>query len=301
MTQQFRFNATDSKNQLTDPLIMHKNELAITQVREPNACLRQCPHASPTANAQPVATTGVPTIVPGEKYALTADAVAGGFATLVGALVGAGLAYLFQNLAVKRQNHRTALTSAHRTMFMVLQQLNTILLIQKDCVYVEINNPARYVSIMPCSPFDVSRNMLGIDDVAFLLEDANGRGVLYDLYIAQDNYSEALSHWNLRSQLHTQQVQPALEKAGFVPSEEVTLKQIDVALGPLLENSMKRITDNCIAAQQRSFEHLLGVKDKLKHYLSGRFPAVEFTDFVFPDTYGLIPPSSADGGGQAGG
>lgn len=224
---------------------------------------------------------------------LTADAFANGFSTLVGALLGAGLAYWFQNLAAKRQARRAAVASAHRTLFMVLQQINTILLIQKDFVFDELKSPARYISIMAAAPFDVNRNIMRVDDVAFLLDDPQGRQVLYELYIAQDNYIETLNQWNLRSHLHLQQVQPALERAGFDPPQGITLEQIDKALGPLLAGAMKRATDNCVTTQQRTFERLIESKVKLRAYLVRRFTAAEkFMDFEFPETWGLVFPGA---------
>ena len=75
----------------------------------------------------------------------TADAIANGFATLVGALLGAMLAYLLQRLLVRKQEHRAALMSAHRTMFALLQQISTIVLIQRDCVHSELDNLGRFL------------------------------------------------------------------------------------------------------------------------------------------------------------
>jgi surfactin synthase thioesterase subunit len=54
----------------------------------------------------------------------TPDALANGLATLIGALLGAMLAYASQRVMQSRLEDRNALTSAHRLMFALLQQIN---------------------------------------------------------------------------------------------------------------------------------------------------------------------------------
>jgi hypothetical protein len=68
----------------------------------------------------------------------TPDAFANGFSTLVGALVGAMLAYVLQRRFQRSLEHKDALTAGHRLMFSLLQQINTIVLIQRD--YVQERN-----------------------------------------------------------------------------------------------------------------------------------------------------------------
>jgi hypothetical protein len=129
----------------------------------------------------------------------TADALMNGMATLVGALVGAMLAYVLQRKFQRLQELKIELTSAHRLMFALLHQVNTIVLIQKDLVFSELNNPARFLSIPAVPPYDIRKNVLELPELAFLLDEKAGREILYDFYMAQENYLEALNQWNLRS------------------------------------------------------------------------------------------------------
>lgn len=218
---------------------------------------------------------------------ITADAMANGFATLVGALLGAMLAYWFQVRVLRAQEHKTALMSAHRTMFSLLQQINTVVLIQRDYVFPELKNRARFISIPATPPFDSSKNVLNINDLAFLLETREGRVVLYELYIAQENYIEAINHWNIRSNVHAQQVQPALAAAGLGPGVPVTMEGLEKAMGPLVFGTIVNATENTLLTLRRAFEKLVASKTKVRAYAVKRFKTNDFLDFDFPDTWGL--------------
>ena len=90
-----------------------------------------------------------------------------------------------------RVEERNALTSAHRLMFALLQQINTIVLIQRDYVYEHLDNPGRFISIPATPKFDVGKNLLQVPDLGFLLDSKVGRMVMYDFWLAQENYVEA--------------------------------------------------------------------------------------------------------------
>ena len=219
--------------------------------------------------------------------AVTADAMANGFATLVGALLGAMLAYWFQVRVLRVQEHKKALMSAHRTMFSLLQQINTIVLIQRDYVFPELKNRAKFISIPATSQFDPNKNVLNISDLAFLLETGEGRSVLYELYIAQENYIEAINHWNLRSNVHAQQVQPALAAAGLGPGVPVTMEALEKAMGSLVFGTIVNATENALITLRRSFEKLVASKNKVRKFAIKQFKSKDFLDFDFPDTWGL--------------
>lgn len=223
----------------------------------------------------------------------TADALANGLATLIGALVGAMLAYALQRRFQRSQDFRNELISAHRLMFALLQQINTIVLIQRDYMFGELKNPGRFLSIPATPPFDTRKNVLELPELAFLLSSKDGRSVLYDFYMAQENYIEALNQWNLRSALHLEKVQPALAASGIPMGAMVTDEDLQRAFGVHLFGSIVNSTNNCIESLKRAFERLAAVKHKTRPYLVKRFGTDDFTEFDFPDTYGLAEPATA--------
>ncbi|MDD5114899.1 MAG: hypothetical protein PHC94_12850 [Methylobacter sp.] len=217
----------------------------------------------------------------------TPDALANGFATLIGALIGAMLAYLLQRQFQKSIDYKNAHMAAHRLMFALLQQINTIVLIQRDYIFEHLSNPARFISIPATPLYDTSKNVLQLPELTFLLDTCEGRSILYEFYIAQENYIEALNQWNLRSTLHLERVQPALAASTIPNGATVFADAIQDALGTHTFGSIVNSTDNCIHSLKRAFEMLAKIKLKARGYVVRRFKTNDFTDFDFPDTYGL--------------
>ncbi|QJW83947.1 hypothetical protein HK414_08145 [Ramlibacter terrae] len=225
----------------------------------------------------------------------TADALANGFATLVGALLGAMLAYLLQRRFQRSLEFKSDMVSAHRLMFVLLQQINTIVLIQRDYVFGELGNPGRFISIPATPPLDMRKNVLELPELAFLLGTTEGRSILHDFYLAQENYIEALNQWNLRSALHLEKIQPVLAASGIPNGSLVTDAVVQKAFGAYLYGSIVNSTNNTIESLRRAFEQLAAVKAKTRPYLVKRFGTNDFTDFDFPDTYGLSERSGTEG------
>ena len=219
----------------------------------------------------------------------TADALANGFATLLGVLVGAMLAYALQRRLQKSIEHRNAHTAAHRLMFALLQQINTIVLIQRDYVHSELANPAKFISIPATPPYDTTKNILQLPDLSFLIDTTEGRSILYEFYIAQENYVEALNQWNIRSTFHLERVQPALAASVIPNGGTITPGALQLVLGTHVFATIVNSTDNCIVTLQRAFQKLAAIKVKTRAYLVRRFDSNDFTDFDFPETYGLVP------------
>jgi hypothetical protein len=219
----------------------------------------------------------------------TPDALANGAATLIGALLGALLAYAFQLRMQARAEERNALTSAHHLMFSLLQQINTIVLIQRDYVYEHLKSPGRFISIPATPQFDVEKNLLKVPDLAFLLDSKAGRAVMYDYWLAQENYVEALNQWNMRSALHFEKVQPKLAASVIPNGGTVTEGALQLVLGNHLFGTLVSSTDNCIESLSRAYVKLAEVKTKARAHLVQRFKTNDFTDFDMPETYGLVP------------
>lgn len=223
----------------------------------------------------------------------TADALANGFATLIGALVGAMLAYALQRRLQRSLELKGELTSAHRLMFSLFQQINTIVLIQRDYVFGELKNIGRFLSIPATPPFDKAKNVLELPELAFLLGSKAGRAILYDFYLAQENYVEALNQWNRRSALHLEKIQPALSASGIPLGAAVTEADLQRALGAHHFGAIVNSTNNSVETLKRAFEKLAAVKKQARPYLVKRFGTDDFTEFDFPDTYGLTDDGAA--------
>jgi hypothetical protein len=132
-------------------------------------------------------------------------------------------------------------------------------------------------------------------ELDFLISSGKGRAILYDLHMAQENYLEAVGQWNMRSELHRSHLQPALGALGLPDKTEI---EVDLAgmhkiFGHLLLGQAINATDICIEMLSRAFVRLADVKRRARAYIVSEFETNDFTDFDFPDTYGLVPKSDA--------
>ncbi len=219
----------------------------------------------------------------------TADAVMNGAATLIGAFFGAMLAFLFQLLLHRKQERKAAQISAQRMLFCLLQQMNTIMLVQKDFIVPHLSDPGRFMSIPATHEFDVEKNAFDFSTFGFMLETNESRMIMYDLYLAQESYIEALRALNERSRLHREEVQPRLASAGVQNGSTITHGDIKRALGPHIFPSIVNTTDQVIEALKNAFTKLAKSKHDFRAYVVKRFRSNDFTDFDFPETYGLLP------------
>lgn len=174
-------------------------------------------------------------------------------------------------------------------MFSLLQQINTIVLIQRDYVYEHLDNPGRFISIPATPTFDVRKNLLQVPDLGFLLDSKAGRAVMYDFWLAQENYVEALNQWNMRSELHYEKVQPALAASVIPNGGFITQGALELVLGKHLFRTIVNSTENCQETLRRAYAKLADVKIKARTHLVERFKTNDFTDFDMPETFGLVP------------
>lgn len=124
------------------------------------------------------------------------------------------LAFLFQLVLHRKQERKTAEISAQRMLFCLLQQMNTLMLVQKDFFSPHMDDPGRFRSIPAVHEFDINKNVFDFSTFGFMLETNESRMIMYDLYLAQESYIEALRALNERSRFHWEEVQPRLASSG---------------------------------------------------------------------------------------
>jgi len=215
--------------------------------------------------------------------AISADAIMNSIMTLLAVFLGAMIAFALQVYTQKRQEKAAALMSTHRILFFLLQQVNTIALIKRDFIIPHISNPVRFLSIPAVHEFDPTKELFDINTLSYLLESTESRSFLYNLYLAQENYIEALKAFNTRSLIHRNEVQPMLAKAGLVSGHEYSLTEIENALGPFTYSSIINTTEMSILAIDRALARLMETKIAFRKYAVKKFKGVSFTEFDIPD------------------
>ena len=122
--------------------------------------------------------------------------------------------------------------------------------------------------------------------MTIMLDRREGRAILYELSMAQENYRECLFMLNERSKVHRDQLQPAVDKAG-IEGVELNFDQLEWALGRMLMLSMIAMTDNTYSLLHRTFLKLSEVKDKARQYIVERFQTDDFSQMTFPEIHGI--------------
>ncbi len=225
---------------------------------------------------------------------VTPDALANGFATLIGGLLGALAAYFFTRKLNERTElrqearalekeaedaRRAELIGAHHINFSLLQQINTILLIQKDYIFAVIDQPTPFISISATQPFDESRYTFMIKDLQPLFKSPKSRQQIFSLFLAQENYMSVLAAWNLRSNLHRYEVQSKLVAAGVENGGVTSWTAIEKALGQETFFAILNMTNGVQVGLQRTFNHIEEAAKKFIDFLRAEYPGEKFSTF----------------------
>ena len=228
-----------------------------------------------------------------QSLLFTPDALMNGGATLVGAFLGAMVAFLLQFAFQRRQERKADRIAAHHILFCLLQQTNTIILVQKDFIAPHLKSPIKFLEIPAVQEFDISKNLFNFSSFSFLLKSQVGRQIMYDLYLAQESYIETLRAFNERSRLHRQELQPRMAAANIGFGRSVTIAELQAALGPLVFAAMASTTEQTLDIMKSTFRKLAEAKRSFRAYAVTHFGTNDFTDFDYPETFGLqedLPP-----------
>jgi hypothetical protein len=211
--------------------------------------------------------------------------------TLVGTFVGAMLAFLSQIALRKREDGKAELLAAHRILFCLFQQTNTIMLFQKEWVAPRKDSPVQFIEIPAASEFDPSKNLFDFSSFGFLLKSGEGRQIMFDLYLAQECYVETLRGINERSKMHRELLQPKLAEVQIGDGKPITLGELEKLLGQLVQGTMVNATTQMLSQLQHSFEKLIAAKLAFRKFAVSYFKSNDFTEFDFPETHGLRNPN----------
>ncbi|MED5596727.1 hypothetical protein [Janthinobacterium sp. P210006] len=208
--------------------------------------------------------------------------------TLLGTFIGAMLAFFTQIVLRRREERKAEQLAAHRILFCLFQQMNTIVLFQRENIAPRKNSPAQFIEIPATLEFDLSTNLFEFESFGFLLKSSEGRRIMHDLYLAQECYVATLRAINDRSRMHRELLQPKLSESGFGTGNLASLQELAKVLGPLIHGTMVNSTAQIILQLQYAFEKLIAAKLDFRAFAVSYFKTTDFTEFEFPETYGLV-------------
>lgn len=198
--------------------------------------------------------------------------------TLLAAFLGAWLAYRLQDNARKSTERNTNISAANKALFTAFQQVNSLRLFQMDFIDPHRGNPGIFISMSPVIQEDHKDIRYDFDSLNFLLSTKHKQIVL-DLFIEQQRFEAAIKAINFRSELHIQQVQPAIALAGIKEGVDYPAEAFAKALGPLLFKTLQRQTEQVVYHVDRTVKSLEEVKCKMRVIFLELFPDNNFLDF----------------------
>lgn len=166
-------------------------------------------------------------------------------ATLLAAFIGASYAFRLQSKKEERGERRKNIIAGNIAVFNILRMLNTLLSYKTQVIDPVRGKKTAFIEMQPTLHLLEPDVELDLASLAFLLE-SDDPNILGEISVEYSRFQKALDAINQRSHLHMQQVQPILEKRGFVEGADYTFKQIEHALGNRLYITLGQATEQVI-------------------------------------------------------
>lgn len=204
-------------------------------------------------------------------------------ATLVAAYYGAKYAFQFQNdkELIAEKNHN--IVSANAAIFTLSRMANKLFNYRRDVITPVLNKTSAFIEMQPTLDMEKEHIKLNIEALYFLLQTSD-KNILGEVMVEEERYRSAIEAINKRSQLHLQEMQPVLEKAGFVEGGNYTLEQFEKILGNRLYITMQEATEQVITHVDSTITSLKQTADKLTTIIKEQYPNETVIRFVLPNT-----------------
>ncbi len=202
---------------------------------------------------------------------------AGVVATLIAAFAGSYSAYLLSARREDAKHLEAQAAAGNRALFTLGQQLNRLVNIQNQFINPVRTDPARAINMRPVGPIDSEPLVVRVESIMFLLESGHA-DMLFRLTLEQDWYDTVEAVTQRRSQLHYDEVQPALNRAGIVEYATWPMEQILQALGPMLFSRVSRMTEDIIQSVDKVILSNSAIANELHAALKRQFPNTKFVE-----------------------
>lgn len=205
-------------------------------------------------------------------------------ATLVAAFYGAKYAFQFQRDKEIEDIKTRNVVNGNNSIFALSRMAGKLVDFQKQTINPIRNSPAKYLEMRATSHLEKDDIRLELESLYFILE-TDDRNLLGEIMVEEGRYRSAIDAINLRSQFHLHEVQPLLERAGFVQGGQYSFEQIKGMLGPRIYATISQATDDVIHHVDATVESIKSVSNKLTASLKKQYPNETIIGFVLPDSF----------------
>lgn len=217
-------------------------------------------------------------IVQGRHWDVFLTSYVPALATLVAAFYGAKYAFQFQRNKEKEDNERRNIVNGNSAIFTMMRMASDLRNFQIQVIDPVRGRPTCFLEMRPTTHLEKNVITLNIESLYFLLE-TDDRNLLGELVTEDSRFQSALDAINMRSQCHRQEIQPVLDRAGFVEGGNYSISQIEQALGNRLYTTLCRATEQVINHVDSTLVSLKQVSDKLNASLKKQYPNPTIINF----------------------
>jgi hypothetical protein len=217
-------------------------------------------------------------IVQGRHWDVFLTSYVPALATLVAAFYGAKYAFQFQKDKEEEDNKRRNIINGKIAIFNMMQMTSVLRNFQKQVIDQVRDRPTCFLEMRPTTHLEKNAITLNIETLYFLL-DTDDRNLLGELVTEEARYQSALDAINERSRVYTQEIEPVLDRAGFVQPGNYSVAQIEQAIGNRLYNILCDATNQVIHHVDSTILSLKRCADKLTASLKTQYPKETIISF----------------------
>lgn len=210
-------------------------------------------------------------IVQGRHWDVFLTSYVPALAVLVAAFYGAKYAFQFQRDKEQEDNKRRNVINGNSAIFNMMRMASNLRNFQREVIEPVRDRPTCFLEMRPTPHFEKNAITLNIETLYFLL-DTDDRNLLGELVTEEARYQSVLDAISERTRFHRQEVQPALDRAGFIQGGNYSVSQIEQSLGNRLYTTLCHATDQVIYHVDSTVVSLKQGADKLTATLKKQYP-----------------------------
>ena len=177
--------------------------------------------------------------------------------TLLAAFAGAWFAFLFQNKREDKKENDRNLASLDFVQINLIQQLNSLLILQKDHIskVEEIPKQIKWLAISALPHRDFSQYKINSETLIFFAEKGYPE-LIQKILITEEAFFETFQILNTHSDLHLNKLQNKLEEAGWVEGEGpgCSPKELEEKVGHRIVTEKLRLTESLIGYTENTIK-----------------------------------------------
>lgn len=176
-----------------------------------------------------------------EIISKSAEILFSSLATLAAAYFGAKYAFKLQSDKDKRASDATDVKSANSVIFELARTFNKFIAIKKQFIDEHREKEERHLIIMPVAGMSWEPPRFNYDSISFLFKSSDPN-LLGTLSLVEQEIASTLDVIKQRSTMHVEVLQPTIERLSQEVGEQVSLRQVEDALGQRLATTLRMST-----------------------------------------------------------